>query len=142
VLDASCCLQTRSELAELLLKEGVDHANNGGRVSVTHFLRYALSVHSRYVSVALRNVQSVLEVAAQRSNVAATEVCLKYGVGGGGKALIIAAFVGCIGVAKVILAHWQEDEEMVNAYTRYSLQTLSLKGLRLWHRPRASWTKR
>jgi hypothetical protein len=58
-------------------------------------------------------MQSVLEVAAQRNNVPATEVCLKYGVGGGGKALVIAAILGFTGVAKAILAHWQEDEEMV-----------------------------
>jgi hypothetical protein len=47
VLDASCCLQTRSELAELLLKEGVDHANNGGRVRATD----NLLCHRAYMTV-------------------------------------------------------------------------------------------
>jgi hypothetical protein len=122
VLDASCCLQTRSELVELLLKEGVDHANNGERVRATDKSTLSPCPHDRhspilFVSCLLaRHVQSVLEVAAQRNNVPATEVCLKYGVGGGGKALVIAAILGFTGVAKAILAHWQEDEEMVSAY--------------------------
>jgi alpha-D-ribose 1-methylphosphonate 5-phosphate C-P lyase len=61
--------------------------------------------------------------------VAGAEVCFKHGVGGGGKALITAAYLGYTSVAKVILAHWQEDEEMVNAYTQLQFANTVAKRL-------------